>query len=83
MQQAQKRRGFLLTAKQNKWRSKLKQTHVTFNELQYRLWAEVLVSGVYTDTQNPPPYTQCLEKLAKQNLLSIKVQMRALDPPQI
>ena len=29
---------------------------VKFNELQYRLWAEVLVSGVYTDTQNPPPY---------------------------
>ena len=26
------------------------------NELQYSLWAEVLVSGVYTDTQNPPPY---------------------------
>ena len=35
----------------------LKQTHgAKFNELQYRLWAEVLVSGVYTDTQNPPPY---------------------------
>ena len=38
-------------------KSQLKQTHgAKFNELQYRLWAEVLVSGVYTDTQNPPPY---------------------------
>ena len=38
-------------------KSELKQMHgVKFNELQYRLWAEVLVSGVYTDTQNPPPY---------------------------
>ena len=27
-----------------------------FNELQYQLWAEVLVSGVYTDTQDSPPY---------------------------
>ena len=25
-------------------------------EQEYRQWAEVLVSGMYTDTQNPPPY---------------------------
>ena len=38
-------------------KSELKQTHgAKFNELQYRLWAEALVSGVYTDTQNPPPH---------------------------
>ena len=40
-------------------KSELKQMHGTrwkYNELQYRLWAEVLVSGVYTDTEDPPPY---------------------------
>ena len=38
-------------------KSELKQMHgAKFNELQYQLWAEVLVSGVYTDTQDSPPY---------------------------
>ena len=38
-------------------KAELKEIHgMKFNELQYRMWAEVLVSGAYSDTQNPPPY---------------------------
>lgn len=38
-------------------RAELKELHGTkYNELQYRLWSEVVVSGMYSDKQNPPPY---------------------------
>ena len=38
-------------------KTELKEKHGTkYNELQYRLWAEVIVSGMHSDQQNPPKY---------------------------
>ena len=38
-------------------KAELKSMHGTkYNELQYRLWSEVVVSGMHTDMHNPPSY---------------------------
>ena len=38
-------------------KTELKEKHGTKdNELQYRLWEEVIVSRMHSDQQNPPKY---------------------------